>query len=166
MNYKLVENMEKYIDDIILLDHEFYDDKYLWTKEYQYEIFKRNPYSFIAVELNGKLVGYLNFLSLTKKKYDEMINSDIMIDRFNLEDIIPFSEDTYLTINSVVVSKKHQNGRVIGLINNEFVNKILNDSRIKGVNGIAISPDGNKWLTNLGFKHYKKLIDGNDLYVK
>lgn len=166
MNYKIVENIENHIDEIIELDHEFYDNKYLWTKEYQYEIYKRNKNSFIAVEFEGKLVGYLNYLSLTKEKYDEMIKSNIIVDEFELEDIIPFSDNTYLTINSVVVAKEHQNGYVIKLINEVFINKILNDPRVKGVNGVAISPDGNKWLTKLGFKHLKKFSDGNDLYIK
>ena len=163
--YKIVKNIEEYIDQILKLDDEFYDKKYLWSKEYQYKVYKRNKNSFIAVELNGILVGYLNFLSITKEKYNEMINSNVIVDEFNLEDIIPFSDNTYLTVNSIVITKEHQNGEVIKMINNEFTNNILNNPHVVGINGIAISPDGNKWFTNLGFKHLKKLDDNTDLYI-
>ena len=166
MNYKIVENIEDYIDEIIELDHSFYEDKYLWTKEYQLEIYKRNKNSFIAVELDKKLVGYLNFLSITKEKYNEMINSNIIVDDFDLNDIIPFSNNTYLTINSIVIMREHQNSQVIKLINNEFINKILKNPQINGINGFAVSPDGNKWFSYLNFRHLKKLNDGTDLYIK
>ena len=166
MNYKIIDNIEKYIDDIITLDDEFYDKKYLWSNEYQREVYERNHNSFIAVELDNKLVGYINYLSLTENKYNEMINSNTTIDDFELEDIIPFSDNTYLTVNSIVITKKHQDSEVIKLLSNEFKDKIMNNSSVKGINGIAISPDGNKWFKNMGFNHIKKLDDNNDLYIK
>ena len=165
MNYKIVDNIEEYIDDIITLDDDFYDSEYIWSNEYQRAVYERNHDSFIAVSLNDKLVGYLNYLSITKEKYNEMINSNIITDNFKLEDIVPFSDETYLTVNSIVILKEHQDGEVIKLINDEFLKKI-NKLSIKGINTIAISPDGNKWATNIGFKHFKKLDDGTDLYVK
>jgi hypothetical protein len=94
-----------------------------------------------------------------------MNNSNVITDEFNLEDIIPFGNEIYLTVNSIVILKEHQDGEVIKLINNEFIKKI-NSLPIKGINGIAISPDGNKWFNNMGFKHIKSLEDGNDLYIK
>ena len=166
MNYKIVDNIEKYIDDIITLDDNFYDQEYLWSNEYQYQVYERNHDSFIAVELGGKLIGYLNYLSITKDKYDQIVNSDTTVDEFELDDIIPFSDNTYLTINSIVILKEYQDGEVIKMINNEFINKVLTNKRVKGINGIAISPDGNKWFINMGFKHVKKLLDNNDLYMK
>ena len=166
MNYKIVDNIEKYIKDIITIDDEFYDRNYLWTNEYQYQIYERNHNSFIAVELDNKLIGYLNYLSITKDKYNQILNSDTTIDSYELEDIIPFSDNTYLTVNSIVILKEYQDGEVIKMINNEFKNTILNDPRIKGINGTAISDDGNKWFINMEFSHFKKLKDNNDLYIK
>ena len=166
MNYKIVDNIEKYIDDIITLDDDFYDQAYLWSNEYQYKVYDRNHDSFIAVELDNQLIGYINYLSLTKDKYNQIVESDVTIDDFDLEDIIPFSDETYLTVNSIVIRKEHQDGEVIKMINNEFTKRIMSDSRIKGINGIAISPDGNKWFTNMGFKHIKKYNDNNDLYIR
>lgn len=165
MNYKLVDNIEEYIDDIITLDDDFYDQDYLWDNDYQRKVYDRNHDSFIAVSLDNKLVGYLNYLSITKELYDQMKESNEIVDDFKLEDIIPFGDEIYLTVNSIVILKEHQDGEVIKIINNEFLKKINNLS-IKGINTIAISPDGNKWAQNMGFTLYKKLDDGNTLYVK
>ena len=164
MNYKIIDNIEEYIDDIITLDDDFYDQEYIWCNEYQRQVYERNHDSFIAVSLDDKLVGYLNYLSITKDKYEEIINSDKIIDEFELEDIIPFGNEIYLTVNSIVILKEHQDGEVIKLINQEFLNKIKSLS-IKGINTIAISEDGNKWAKEIGFKHYKKLEDNTDLYI-
>ena len=165
MNYKIVDNIEEYIDDIITLDDNFYDQAYLWDNDYQRKVYDRNHDSFIAVSLDNKLVGYINYLSITKELYNQMKESNEIVDDFKLEDIIPFGDEIYLTVNSIVILKEHQDGEVIKLINNEFLKKINNLS-IKGINTIAISPDGNKWAQNMGFTLYKKLDDGNTLYVK
>ena len=165
MNYKLVDNIEEYIDDIITLDDDFYDQAYLWDNDYQRKVYDRNHDSFIAVSLDNKLVGYINYLSITKELYNQMKESNEIVDDFKLEDIIPFGDEIYLTVNSIVILKEHQDGEVIKIINNEFLKKINNLS-IKGINTIAISPDGNKWAQNMGFTLYKKLDDGNTLYVK
>ena len=165
MNYKLVDNIEEYIDDIITLDDDFYDQAYLWDNDYQRKVYDRNHDSFIAVSLDNKLVGYINYLSITKELYESMKESNEIVDDFKLEDIIPFGDKIYLTVNSIVILKEHQDGEVIKLINNEFLKKINNLS-IKGINTIAISPDGNKWAQEMGFTLYKKLDDGNTLYVK
>ena len=165
MNYKLVDNIEEYLDDIITLDDNFYDQAYLWDNDYQRKVYDRNHDSFIAVSLDNKLVGYINYLSITKELYNQMKESNEMVDDFKLEDIIPFGDEIYLTVNSIVILKEHQDGEVIKIINNEFLKKINNLS-IKGINTIAISPDGNKWAQKMGFTLYKKLDDGNTLYVK
>ena len=165
MDYKLVDNIEVYIDDIITLDDNFYEKKYIWDNDYQRKVYERNHDSFIAVSLDNKLIGYINYLSITKELYEKMLNSNEIVDDFNLEDIIPFSDEIYLTINSIVILKKHQNGEVIRIINNEFLKKI-NSLPIKGINTIAISDDGNKWCRNIGFKLYKQLDDGTTIYIR
>ena len=165
MDYKLVDNIEEYIDDIITLDDNFYEKQYLWDNDYQRKVYERNHDSFIAVSLDNKLIGYINYLSITKELYEKMLNSNEIVDDFNLEDIIPFSDEIYLTINSIVILKKHQNGEVIRIINNEFLKKI-NSLPIKGINTIAISDDGNKWCRNIGFKLYKQLDDGTTIYIR
>ena len=165
MDYKLIDNIADYIADIITLDDNFYEKQYLWDNDYQRKVYERNHDSFIAVSSDNKLVGYINYLSITKELYEKMLNSNEIVDDFDLKDIIPFGDEIYLTINSIVILKEHQDGEVIRIINNEFLKKI-NSLPIKGINTIAISDDENKWCRNIGFKLYKQLDDGTTMYIR
>ena len=168
MEYEIVNDIEKYIDDIIKLDDEFYDPEYMWDNDYQLQVYKRNRDSFIAIKYNNTLIGYLNYLSINKGVYDTMKASDITIDDFELNDIIPFGDDTYLTINSIVIKKEYQDKDVIKIITDGFLNKLKELSNkginIKGIIGIAISNDGRKFFNNLGFSNNKELSDGHCMY--
>ena len=61
----IIKEIDKYIDDIIKLDNQFFDEEYLWSDDYQRKVYERNKDSFIAVTDNNKLIGYLNFLNIT-----------------------------------------------------------------------------------------------------
>lgn len=168
-NYEILIDPNKYRNEIYSLDSSFYDKKYLWPIEYQLDVYERNKDSFIMVGYNGKLVGYLNYLCITKNKYDSIKKSNVIVDEYDLNDIVPFKKgDNYLNINSTVIAEEHQNGECIKLINNHFINKLkeyeLANIHIKGIEGTAISESGQKYLQNLGFKLEKKLDDNNYLY--
>jgi len=157
--------------DIKKLDKRFFDDKYLWDEEYQLQLFNKNKNSIIVVTYKNKLVGYLNYLVINKDKYEEMLNSDVTIDDFNLDEITTFNKNkkNYLTINSVVIDKRFQDGYIVKCMTRKL-KKILkqqnyNNYKIAGINSIAISEDGKKFLQRLGFEKYKVFNDGNILYV-
>lgn len=153
------------------LDKKFYKDEYLWEFDYQLQLFDKNKNSMIIVTCQDKVVGYLNYLVITKEKYDEMINSNITIDEFELDEVIPFyqNKDNYLTINSVVIYKEFQDSDAVKILTNNL-NKILKQMHydnyiITGINGFAVSSDGRKFLERLGFEQQKVLDDNNCLYV-
>lgn len=157
--------------DIKKLDKRFFDDKYLWDEEYQLQLFDKNKNSMIVVTYKNKLVGYLNYLVIKKDKYDEMLNSDVTIDDFNLDEITTFNKNkkNYLTINSVVIDKRFQDGYIVKCMTRKL-KKILkqqnyNNYKIAGINSIAISGDGEKFLKRLGFEKHKLLSDNNILYL-
>ena len=170
MNYKILNDIDKYIDEILDIDSNFYNDEYIWTKDYQRKIYERNQDSFILIGDGDKLVGYLNYLCVTKEKYDTIKNSDTTVDEFELEDVITLKKgDNYITINSVVIMKEYQNTGAIKYINEEFLKKLneyeQNDIHIKGIDGVAVSDDGQKFFRQLGFIMEKELNDGNRLYL-
>ena len=169
-NYYLIENQEKFIDDIYDIDSMFYKNEYLWSKDYQRNIYNKNKDSFIMIGFKNKLIGYLNYLCINKDKYEDIKNSDTTIDNFELDEILPYNTgDNYLFINSVVIVKEHQNSDCIKLINDEFIKKIkeyeAKNIHIKAIEGIAISNDGKKYFDKLNFTLYKKLKDNNYLYI-
>ena len=145
--------------------------EYLWEDDYQIQLFNKNKESLIIVNYNNKLVGYLNYLVLTEEKYNEMINSNITIDNFEIDEITSFykNKNNYVTINSIVIDKDFQNGDVIKCLTERLQlilkQKSNNNYTISGMNAIAVSEDGRKALKNLGFEEQKCLDDGNYLYV-
>jgi hypothetical protein len=168
MNYEIVNDIEQYIDDIIKLDDEFYDPEYIWDNDYQLAVYKQNKDSFIAVRYNNTLVGYLNYLTIKKDVYDYMKESDTTVDDFRLDDIIKFSNNNYITINSIVIKSEYQNSDIIKIIIDGFLAKLkeLSDNcfNISGIVGVAISDDGRKFFRNLGFTNHKELVDGHCMF--
>ncbi|MBE6160312.1 MAG: YgjV family protein [Lactobacillales bacterium] len=173
-DYKTYQNeqiKDEMLKEIRILDEKFFGSEYLWDEDYQLQLFNKNKDSMIIVNYKNKLVGYLNYLVITEDKYNEMLNSNVIIDSFNIDEVTPFykSKKNYLTINSVVIDRKFQNGYVIKLLTRRL-KKILKQKkadkyRIAGINAIAVSEDGKKILEYLGFIEYKVLDDGNHLYV-
>ena len=173
-DYKIFdgENItEEMLNSILLLDKKFFKDEYLWNLEYQKQLFNKNKNSLIIVTYKNKVIGYLNYLVITKEKYDEMLNSDIIIDDFSLDDVLYFykSKKNYITINSVVIEKKFQNGYPIKLLTRRLKRNLKklykSNYKIGGINAFAVSDDGRKLLDNLGFEKLKDLSDNNSLFV-
>lgn len=167
--YKILEMKKDYLNDIMDIDKSLYEEKYLWTIDEQAALYEKNTDSFIVVGLDNKPIGYLNYLCITKEKYNEMMDSNITVDKFEPNNILKYSkEDNYITINSVVVRKEHQNKEVVKLITNTFLERLKelekNNINITAINAEAVSPDGQKFLANLGFTQVKKLDDDNYLY--
>lgn len=162
---------DTHIDEIYDLDKTFFDKKYLWKKDIQKKLFKKNRDSVIGIIDNGDLIGYINFLPISKDKYNEIKKSNKIIDNYKEKDIIPYSKEkkNYITINSVVILKKYQNTKVIKLLTDNFKKSLKKLNKmgytIGGINTTAISLDGRKFADELGFKRYKKLEDGNLLYT-
>ena len=166
----IIKDIDKYIDEIITLDDKFYDQEYLWSNDYQRKVYERNKESFIAVIDNDKLIGYLNYLNIREDKYNEIKSSNIIIDEFALDDIIPFTNNNNIVINSVVIDRNYQNTDVIKYITDGLLDKLKelenNGYRIKSLDLTAISEDGAKFAKNLGLDLYKELEDGNKLFIK
>ena len=169
MDFKIIDNIHDYIDEILTLDDDFYDTEYLWTNEYQEQVYNRNKDSFIAVKLDDKLIGYLNYLCIKEDVYNKIKTSNTTIDDFKLDEIIEFKQgNNYITINSVVIKKEYQETDVIKIITDGFLAKLKELTskgiNITGIDGIAVSNDGRKFFKDLGFTSSKDLSDGNTLF--
>lgn len=172
--YKVYEN-EKIDDSLIKkiknLDKLFFKEDYIWNEDYQLKLFNKNKKSMIMVTYDNNLIGYLNYLTITREKYNNMINSNVSVDNFTLDEITNFykNKKNYITINSVVINKKFQDGYTVKILT-KHLKKILktlhnNKYYIEGINSIAISKHGQKFLEKLGFEKRKELDNNNYLYV-
>ncbi len=165
----IIYDIDDYIDQIVMLDNQFYDEEYMWDNEYQEAIYEKNKDSFIACICGNKLIGYLNYLTITDDVYNKIKTSDVIIDKFKLDDIIPFTNNVNIFIDSVVVDLNYQDTEVIKYLTDGLLSKLKSiDSKynIKSLSGTAISEDGKKLLTNLGMENVKLLNDGNNLFIR
>ena len=165
----IIYDVDKYINQVVTLDNQFYDDEYMWDDEYQKAIYEKNKDSFIACIYEDKLIGYLNYLTITDNMYNKIKTSNVIIDKFELDDIIPFSNDVNIFIDSVVIDKNYQDTDVVKYLTDGLLSKLKSiDSKynIKSLSGTAISEDGKKLLTNLGMENVKLLNDGNNLFIR
>lgn len=173
-DYKIIENeniTENLLNQIKVLDQKFYKDEYMWDDIYQREVFNKNKKSIIMVLYKNKVIGYLNYLVITKNTYDNMITSNVITDTFNLDDIIELykNKKNYITINSIVIEKSHQNGYAIKLLTRRLKRRLKEynnkNYKIDAINAIAVSEDGQKVLENIGFEKNKHLDNESILYV-
>lgn len=172
--FKVIRN-EKITDEILneikTVDEIFYKKEYIWDTNYQKEIFNKNKYSMICIMYDKKLIGYINYFPIVKEIYENIKEFDKTIDNYEINDISKYykTKPNYITINSIVISPKFQNGYAIILINKALKKELkkLNDNgfKIKGITATSISKDGRKYLEELGFTKYKKLNDNNNLYI-
>jgi len=162
---------EDMIYEIRGLDEKFFKDDYLWDFDHQLSLFNKNKESMIIVKYENKVIGYLNYLVVTKDKYEQILNSNITIDDFKLEEVLKFykNKNNYLVLNSIVIDKKFHDGYAVVALSKKFkkvLKKMNNDNyRITEINATAVSDDGSRFLVRLGFVNYKTLDDGNHLYV-
>lgn len=173
-NFKVLKD-ELITPDIIKqindLDKLFFKKEYLWDYEYQLNIYNKNKNSFVMVtDNNNNLIGYINYLCITKDTYFKMKMSNTTVDDFSLDEISKFKKNTdnYITINSVVIKTEYQDSYIIKLLTNNLLKKLRQLNRsgypISGIDAIAISKDGRHFCENLGLIKYKKLDDNNTLY--
>ena len=168
VNEKVTEEM---ITSIEKLNTKMFGEKHLWNVEHQLELFNKNNKSMIVVTYNDKVVGYLNYLNITKEKFDEMLNSSLTTYNFSIDDIVSFRKRSkhYITINSIVIDKKFQNGYAIRLITRRFkreLTKLYNANyKIDSVGAIAFSEDGKKLFEKLGFVKVRELKNEDVLYL-
>lgn len=173
-DYKIIENKnitEDLINQIKVLDKKFYKDEYIWDDIYQRKVFNKNKKSLIMVLYKNKVIGYLNYLVISKKLYDNMMTSNVITDTFDLDDIVELYKNkrNYVTINSIVIEKSHQNGYAIKMLTKRLKRRLKEynnkNYKIGAMNAIAVSKDGQKVLENIGFEKNKVLDDDSILYV-
>ena len=167
--FKIIKDVDNYIEEIIQLDNKFYKEEYTWSDEYQKAVYERNKDSFIAVTNDNKLVGYLNFLNISDNVYNQMLKSNVIIDEYDLKDIMPFTENNNILICSIVIDKEYQNTGVVKYLTDGLLARLKelekNNYHIKTLSGTAVSEDGQKLLKILGLTDIKLLDDNNHLFI-
>lgn len=161
---------EKIFDKIADLDKNMYPKELLWSADYQRELYNKNKDTFSIIKYKNKIVGYLNYLVLTKDEYNEIINNNIITVNYNDDDILKYnkSKDNYIIIDSIVIDEKYDNSKIIKLFN-KAINKYINKKKKEGfkigdIISISVNDFEKRVLDNSILKNNKILNDKNILY--
>ncbi len=162
------------ISQLFALDEMVYEDQYVGEIDNMLQRFYSNPRSFVAVRQDGRYVGYINFLNLSKALYQDIMyaSQEIRDDDIRPEELAPFTrgEEQHLFILSMVIHPDFRDQKVViqtltdGLI--EALLKLGRDGyQLGSISATAVSEDGCKMLRNLWFRRVRQLQDENIVYV-
>ncbi len=173
-NFKIVYSKDvqniNFLDDILKLDKEVYEDSMLGTKKKLEEEFMKNKESYILLYNKEQLIGYKCFFPVTNEAKKEILTGEENFDdNITNDDICEYGNINNLFLISIVISKKYQNTKGIVYLNEAFKKFLLNKNedgkKIKSIMAIAVSGNGVKYLERNNFKEKKKIDDNHKLYV-
>lgn len=158
------------VDSINKLDYKNYGEEYLWDNDYQKNIFYKNKDSLILLKYKDKIIGYINYITITKDEYIKILDNSKVTKKYDLNNVTKFykSKNNYIVIDSINVEKEYQNYKTIELIKEKIINLIKNKSRngykISGIISTSVNKFEEDVLEELQFKLYKKISDSNNIY--
>jgi len=134
----------KIVDEIHKLDKDNYDSDFTWSKEKLDSIIKSRKTDFIIIHDNEDVIGYINFITISKAKYNHILKSNKYVD-INTLDINIFSRknENYICIDSIAIKINYQNDKTVRLISDAIYRylseKINSGFKISGVITITLS---------------------------
>ena len=160
---------KKIVNSIYKLDRDNYADKFIWSREKILSIIKRKKTDYIFIYDKNKIVGYVNFIRITKEKYDNLITSKRFLN-ITSSDIKSFRRNTnnYVCIESISINPDYQNEKTIKSISNSITSYF--DSRSKNgynIPEIICIPCNEFEKKVLESCNYQKITNGNlEIYIK
>ena len=154
----------KIINDFYKIDSNNFDSIYRWTKEKHTNVIKSKKTEFIFIKDKKEIVGYINFINITKNKYLEM-QDDSKYNDIHRKDILIFNKnnDNYININTISIKNEYQNKKSIIKIAN-VIKKYLHNKKINGfiIKGIIAITASNFERDILSYMNLKKISKNND----
>ncbi|MBE5735086.1 MAG: hypothetical protein E7361_01395 [Clostridiales bacterium] len=141
---------EDYINQMIELDKQSYSGDNIGERSRIQSWLNSNKDIYTMLLCDGKVVGYINFMPITKECFDRYYSGKISDCEITGEDVCPFivDKDNYCLFTSIVVSKSHRFTRSAMLLWQGFCNKI---NKLQN-NGIHISRVIMDCVTDIGEK--------------
>lgn len=172
-DFKVISNHhidKETFKDIYSLDKANYDKDILWDSKYQEDLYNRNKDSFTFIKYKKDILGYVNYLVLTKEEYDEIINLDELKINYDKEDILTYKLESsnYIIIDSIVIKPDYESKKVVKIfsraIRKYFREKEKQGYKIDSIVSVGVTDFEKKVLEDSSFIKIKKLNDNNILY--
>ncbi len=164
---------EEIINDVLKLDQMAYPEYILGSYDSVSSRYRKNTDSYIlAYNDNSKLVGYFCFFPVTDDAYEEILNSDYLVDdNLTYDDVEPWKldGDNNVLIISIVILPEYREGKTICALSNAFAeflsSKMESGISITSIVASAVSNDGVKVLNRWNFQEVKQLEEGYRLFA-
>ncbi len=159
------------IKEMLLLDKDVFNLKDTTSFSKVKSWYKKNNEIYTILKLDGVVVGYINFMPITKECYDKFRIGKYKDYMLTTKDITPFikGEDNYCLAISVVIRKDLRDTQAIVKLWKGFVNKInrlkKSDVKIASVIADCVSVDGIKYfISNYNGKYVCNSKDWGKIY--
>ncbi len=113
---------KKTVDDIYNLDLKNYGEDNIWDKNYQVNVYQKNPDSMFVIKYKNDFIGYINYLNLIPEEYEAIKRKRGVPNYYPLESIIPFKKNrkSYLLIESINIKPQYEKEETITLIDKKL----------------------------------------------
>ena len=127
------------------------------------------PEIYTAIKFGGRVIGYTNFVGITKECYEKIRAGKLKDYELNDGDIIPFRVgENYCLFMSIVVEKKFRYTDAVVELSNAFferINKMKQKNiRLNNILCDCVSEDGEKLVKRFGAKFVSDSKDGTKIY--
>lgn len=172
INLRYSVDLDKSIDivpDLMNIEKKVYVPEYCGEYESIQARYCKNRDTFILAYDDDKMIGYLCFLPISQRLYNELINTETFHDDdISPDDIENYHDGVNLYLLSIAILPEYQNSDVIIKMTSEFSNFVKNKEengiKFNNIVASAVSEDGEKLLSHLGFNKIKTVEDQYVLY--
>ena len=154
------------------IDHEYFPNENVTSAKETYKWYLADPNSCVYIKEKNEVVAYINILSLKKSiynkvKYDEINESNIVVDDLNINNSTYFN---YLYFSCIAIDKKHRNIKTLKILlelAKEHINKIIKKGyKIIEVMADCSAKEGEKISQRfLKLEPYNKTSHGSTIHI-
>ena len=156
---------------MVNLDKNFFNTADLVDTNLCLKWYNKNPEIYTAIKFKSQIVGYINFMCITKNCFNKFYKGLYKDDFIKPSDIVPFKKNAlnYGYFCSIVIKKEYRNTSAVFALRKAFLNQLKNfkDNKIifSSVICDCVSKYGIKLAKKFNGKYICNSISGGEIYV-
>lgn len=159
---------KEHIQDMLDLNYKIYPEDWHVSPVFVEKVMKKNPYVYRIIEVEGEVKGICSMFPLAKEVYEAILSGEL--DEKHLDSYIldyDASEEVYLYFISMIVDIYDPERKVYARHLIRDIPKRLNEietmgTNIKEIGAIAISEEGEKIASKIGFQFSGNYVSHNE----
>lgn len=147
------------------LEEKYYDQEFITPYEEAYKWYKKYSYSIRAIEVDDKVIGFINMFPINDRVYRLLKQGQFNDKYLEIEDLINLEtyeeKELNLFLSCILIDEKYRKTEALTLILNEYSNtykEVNKKFKIKKVITDNVTDGGSNFSKRLGFE---KVIDSN-----